>query len=113
MRTIAQEEVEKVVLQMEKGKSPEPDGFTIDFSQSCWDLVKEEIWEVVEESTQAGQILKAFNATFLTLIPKEHGVDSPGKFRSISLCNVILKIITKVMANRINPLMSRLISQSN
>lgn len=29
---------------MEKGKALRPDGFTIDFFQSCWDLVKEEIW---------------------------------------------------------------------
>ena len=50
LRTITREEVEEAVLQMEKGKAPGPDGFTIDFFQSCWDLVKEEIWEVVEES---------------------------------------------------------------
>ena len=44
------------------------------------------------------------------LIPKEHGIDLPIKFRPISLCNVVLKIITKVMANRLKPLMSGLIS---
>ena len=110
MRTIAREEVEEAVLQMEKGKALEPDGFTIDFFQSCWDLVKEEIWEVMEESRKIGRFLKAFNATFLTLIPKEHGADSPGKFRLISLCNVIPKIITKVMADRLKSLMSGLIS---
>lgn len=87
---------------MGKAKPPEV--------QSCWDLVKEEIWEVVEESSRTGWILKTFNVTFLSLIPKEHGVDSPGKFMSISLCNVILKIITEVMANRLKPLMSGLVS---
>ena len=35
----------------------------------------------------------------------------PGKFRPISLCNVILKIIIKVMANRIKPLPPGLVSQ--
>lgn len=65
---------------------------------------------MVEESRRTGQILKAFNATFLMSIPKEHGADMLGKFRLISLCNVILKIITKVMANRLKPLMSGLIS---
>jgi hypothetical protein len=60
-----------------------------------------------------GRVLMAFNATFLSLIPKEHGACSPGKFRSISLCNVVLKIITKVMANRMKPLTLALIGLSN
>ena len=64
----------------------------------------------MEESRWTGQILKAFNVAFLTLIPEEHGADSLGKFRLISLCNVITKIITKVMANMIKPLTSGLIS---
>ena len=96
---------------MEKGKAPGPDGFTIDFFQNCWDLVKEELWEVVEESKRTKRVLKAFNTTFLSLIPKEQGVDSPGKFRPISLCNVVLKIITKVMANRLKPILPELVSQ--
>ena len=110
MRTIECKEVEEAVLQMEKGKASGLDGFIINFFQSCWDHVKEEIWEVVEQSTKKGQVLKAFNVNFLSLIPKEHGEDSPGKFMPISLCNVVLKIITKVMANRLNPLMLGLIS---
>ena len=95
---------------MDKGKVLGLDGFTIDFFQSCWDLVKEETWAVVEESRRMGHVLKAFNSTFLTLIPKEQGVETPGKFQVISLCNVILKIITKVMAIRLKPLMLGLIS---
>lgn len=98
-RKIEHMEVEEAVFQMEKGKAPGLDGFTIDFFQRCWDLVKQELWEVVEESRSTRRVLKEFNATFLTLIPKEQGADLPGKFRLISLCNVVLKIITKVMAN--------------
>lgn len=71
MRPIEHEEVEEAVFQMEKGKAPGPDGFTVDFFQQCWDLVKEEVWEIVEESRRIGRVLKAFNSTFLTLIPKE------------------------------------------
>ena len=55
--------------------------------------------------------MKAFNATFLSLIPKENGADTPGKFIPISLCNLVLKIITKVMANTLKPLLPGLVSQ--
>lgn len=68
---IDREEVEEAVMQMDKGIAPGPDGFTVDFFQQCWDLVKEEMWEIVEDSRRSRRILKAFNATFLTLIPKE------------------------------------------
>jgi hypothetical protein len=40
--------VEEAVMQMEKGKAPGPDRFTMDFFQHFWDLVKEEVWEIVE-----------------------------------------------------------------
>ena len=65
---------------------------------------------MVEESQRTDKLLKAFNSTFLTLILKDQGVDSPGMFRPVSLCNVILKIIMKVLANRLKPILSGLIS---
>ena len=57
-----------------------------------------------------GNILKALNATFLTLIPKEPETEGLGKLRPIALCNVIYKIITKTIANRLRPLLSLIIS---
>ena len=55
-------------------------------------------------------ILPALNATFLTLIPKEEHRATPGKYISIALCNVIYKIISKVLANNIKLLLPLLIS---
>ena len=39
MQPIDREQVEQVVIQMEKGKAPGPNGFTVDFFQQYWDLV--------------------------------------------------------------------------
>lgn len=110
MYPIERKEVEEAVMQMEKGKALGPDGFTVDFFQHFWDLVKEEVWEIVKASRRLGRVLKSFNVTFLTLLSKEQGADTPDKFLPISLCNVILKIITKVLANRLKPLLPSLIS---
>jgi len=66
---------------------------------------------VVEESQTSGQVLPALNATFLTLIPKEERVTNPKQFRPIALCNVIYKIITKVVANRLKPILPFIISK--
>ena len=61
MRPIEREEVEEAVFQMEKGKAPGLDDFTVDFFQQCWDLGKEKVWEILEESRRIGRVLKAFN----------------------------------------------------
>jgi hypothetical protein len=110
MRPVTMEEVEQVIWEMPKGKSPGPDGFTVDFYQACWLVIKNEVWEVVEDSRKYKKFLPAFNATFLTLIPKEDKVENPNKFCPISLCNVIYKLISKIIANRLKPLLPSLIS---
>jgi len=110
LKAISLQEVEEAVNQMQLGKAPGPDGFTSNFFHHFWELIKEEVWAAVEESRRKGGILKAFNATFLTLIPKEEGADTSDKFRPIALCNVIYKIISKVIANRLKPLLPFLIS---
>jgi hypothetical protein len=108
---ITQAEVDLAVKEMPPGKAPSPDGFTTDFFHHCWDLIKEEVWLAVEESRTFGQVLFALNATFLTLIPKEEHVTHPRQFRPISLCNVIYKIITKVIATRLKPILPFIISK--
>jgi hypothetical protein len=74
-------------------------------------LIREEVWQVVEESRTSGQVLSAFNATFLTLIPKEERVTHPKQFRPIALCNVIYKIIMKVISLRLKPIFPFIISK--
>jgi hypothetical protein len=64
----------------------------------------------VEESHTSGYILHAFNVIFITLIPKDCEANMTNKFRPISLCNVLYKIITKVIANRLNTITNKIVS---
>ena len=110
MQPISMQEVKAAVEQMVEGTSLGSNGFTIDFFLHCWNLLKDEVLELVEESRKNKWILPALNATHLVLIPKEIGASHPGKFHPISLCNVIYKIISKMVANRMKPLLPLLIS---
>ena len=47
---VREEELEKIVYFFQKGKSPDPDGFTIEFYQGFFELLKEDLLKVVQES---------------------------------------------------------------
>ena len=110
MKPITLIEVEEAVFQIKEGTTPGLDGFMVNFFHHFWDLIKMEVWRIVEDSRVFRRTLPTFNATFLTLIPKCEGVDSTDEFRPISLCIVIYKIITKVIENHLKPLLLGLIS---
>jgi hypothetical protein len=73
-------------------------------------LIRVEVWEIIEDSRSIGQVLQALNVTFLTLIPKEGKAHHPKQFRPIALCNVIYKLLTKVIARRLKPILPTIIS---
>ena len=66
---------------------------------------------MVDESRSSGKFLPSLNDTVLTLIPKEERVTNPKNFRPITLCNVIYKIISKVIALRLKPILPFIISK--
>jgi hypothetical protein len=65
---------------------------------------------MVEDSRIRGKISGCLNATFLVLIPKSSNSLSFNDFRPISLCNLIYKLISKVISNRIKPFLGRSLS---
>jgi hypothetical protein len=54
--------------------------------------------------------LREQNHTFIALIQKHLGASSVHHYRPINLCNIIYKIIFKLLANRLKPLLSKIIS---
>lgn len=57
----------------------------------------------------SGRIDPTLIETSITLIPKGDNPKTFKDFRSISLCNTIYKILTKVLVNRNRPILSNLI----
>jgi hypothetical protein len=101
VRPFVEEEVRTALFQMASLKAPGPDGFNAGFYQRNWDIVGPEVCKVVLFSLNNPTIGNELNSTFITLIPKVKNPTSVMDFRLISMCNVIYKIIFKVLANRL------------
>ena len=71
--------------------------------------MKNDIFNYVQSFFHIGSLLKT-NQTFITLIPKNSCPKNVNHFRPISLCNVIYKVIPKILVNRFKPFMDYLIT---
>ncbi|XP_022853499.1 uncharacterized protein LOC111374969 [Olea europaea var. sylvestris] len=60
----------------------------------------------------SGSILKQINHAVNALVPKSTHTPSVGDYRSISCCNVIYKVITKILASRLRPILGDIVDQA-
>jgi hypothetical protein len=105
------EEVDHALGQMHPLKSPGPDGFGASFYQKHWQIVGTGVRKAVLDFLNRGVFDQSINSTFIALIPKLSAALCVSEFRPISLCNVIYKLISKVLANRLKQVLPSIISQ--
>jgi len=99
-------ELEGTLKWFKKDKSLGPDGWTIEFYLAFYDLLGEDLLKVVEECRLSGSLYNAINLNFIALIPKSDTPSSFNDYRPIYLCNCLYKIISKIIANRLHPILS-------
>ncbi|XP_062014320.1 uncharacterized protein LOC133730820 [Rosa rugosa] len=104
------DEVRDALFQMYPTKSPGPDGMPPLFFQHYWNDIGEDVAAAVRSFLQSGQLLRQINFTHICLIPKVSNPEHMSDLRPIALCNVIYKICSKVIANRLKVILPDLIS---
>lgn len=109
-RPVTEEEVYDAVFSIDSRKAPGPDGFSSSFFKSSWEIVKEDLVKAVKDFFAKGKMLKQVNCTLITLVPKVNAPNFAKYFRPISCCNVMYKVITKIIANRMQDYLGDLIS---
>ena len=82
------------------------------FYQTYWIDVDMDISHAILLCLNSRSIMKSINHIFITLIPKVQNPKRVSNFRPISFCNVIYKIGSKVIANRLKPLLDSIVSET-
>ena len=100
---VTMEEVKTAVFHMNSFKAPGPDGFQAFFFKEYWEIIGLDVWKMVKQAFSGVPLDPRILETLLVLIPKVESPVSMKDFRPISLCNVVYKIITKVLVNRLGP----------
>ena len=102
-------EIKEALFSMDGGKSPGPDGYNAAFFKKNWDIIGKEVSDGVLEFFRNKKMLKQWNVTVLNLIPKVSIPEKIQDFRPISCCNVIYKIISKILSQRLKLVISKVI----
>lgn len=109
IRPVELNELEHALKQATKKKSPGPDGLTYEFYTIFFDYLKDDLLKLFN-LLLAGLIPKhAFVEGIITLIPKKEKSFEISDQRPISMLNCDYKLFTKILMNRLQPILDSLI----
>ena len=106
----SEEEIFEALNSLGSTKAPGPDGFTALFYKKYWSIIKAEVLLYIWNFFNNNFLQRGQNHIFVALIPKLSGSHSIHQLRPISLCNIIYKIISKILANRLKKFLPKIIS---
>jgi hypothetical protein len=105
-------EVKEVVFGSYAEGAPGPDGFSFLFYQVFWDIIKNDLMQLVNSFEKNLLNLDRLNFAMITLLPKEPDARNLKKYRPISLLNCSFKIFGKLLNNRLIKVANRLIASN-
>ena len=97
---------------MHPSKSPGLNDMSPFFFQKYWNTVERDVTKVVLSVLHSSHFLRQINYTHIVLIPKINEPKIVADFRLISLINVISRLVSKVIANRLKLNLPNVISDS-
>ncbi|GAU35032.1 hypothetical protein TSUD_103550 [Trifolium subterraneum] len=108
---ITKVEIHQALFQMHPDKSPGPDGFNPTFYQRFWQQCSDDIFSAASTWLERGYFPTSLNDTNICLIPKCDNLTTMKDLRPISICNVLYKMISEVLANRLKCCLDKCVSQ--
>lgn len=103
-------ETSQVIIDLKAGKSPGPDGFSSIYYKIFINILTGPLTEAVNSLSNPREVSLAFLSAFITVIykPNEDPVNCTS-YRPISFLNLDVKLLAKIVATRLRPLLHGLI----
>jgi hypothetical protein len=109
---IYKEEIDSVVKRLPSDKAPGPDGFNGLFIKKCWNIIKSDFYQLCQDFFEGNTSLEGINNSFIVLIPKKINPEIVNDYRPIYLMNLAPKLVTKILADRLQIEIIRLVHKN-
>lgn len=91
--------------QLPSGKAPGVDSIPAEFYQELWDNIDRDVFNFVTEAITQATLADELNISKITLLPRSEDRLRIKNYRPISLLNTLYKVVAKVYANRMKPIL--------
>ena len=106
---LTQDECKRAVFKMQKNKAPGSDGISIEFYQVFWSHIKDFLVEALNECYLTGVMSNTQRKGLITLLYKKGDCEELKNWRPITLLNCDYKIITAVLASRVQKIIGEIV----
>ncbi|GKF09150.1 RNA-directed DNA polymerase, eukaryota, reverse transcriptase zinc-binding domain protein [Tanacetum coccineum] len=112
IRAVSDDEIKNALFSIDGNKAPGPDGFSAQFFKDAWSVIGSDVCKAVKDFFVNGKLFKEVNATVIALVPKITTPSKVSDYRPIACCNVVYKIISKIISNRLKNVLGLLVDEN-
>jgi len=109
-RPLTLQELSSALKSMQNNKSPGLDGLTVEFYKAFWPTLGPMLLHVAQEAFIKGELPRTMTRGAVSLLHKKGDRRNLTNWRPISLLQIDQKLISKALASRLSPILSRFLS---
>jgi hypothetical protein len=106
------DEVQSALRAGARHRAPGIDGLSLEFYTANWETIKMDLTELLNHMFQQNHIPPRLKQGTIICLPKSHESCNPDDFRPISLLNTDYKLLARILASRLRPILAEQLTSS-